>query len=110
VQRELTDTCGGGGQPIPVTGTVTHTVGSGTFLLVDTGGTTFNGTVQNTGDFTANGVFGPDSTGQTFTQQLQGRFSATGFTATLSVRAAPRNCDFTRAWTATKQGSPNVFP
>jgi hypothetical protein len=109
-QQQLTDTCGGGGQPAAVTGTVTHTPGSNTFSMGDTGGTTFNGSVQNTGDFTANGVFGPDSGGQTYTQQLQGRFATDGFTATLSVQVAPRSCDFTRRWTATKQGGRNVIP
>ena len=51
-QQQVTDTCGGG-QPAAVTGTVTHTAGSNTFSLSDTGGTTFNGSVQNSGDFTA---------------------------------------------------------
>jgi len=32
------------------------------------------------------------------------------FTATLSVHVTPRNCDFTRNWTATKLGAPNVIP
>lgn len=109
-QRELTDNCGGGGQPASVTATITHTPGSSSFSMRDSGGTTFNGTVQPNGDFSADGLFGPDSTGQTFTQQLQGRFTAGGFTATLSVRAMPRNCDFTRAWTGVKLGAPNEFP
>lgn len=108
-QQPLTDTCGGG-QPAAVTGTVTHAAGSSTFSLSDTGGTTFNGSVQNSGDFTANAVFGPDSGGQTYTQQLQGRFATDGFTATLSVQVTPRNCDFTRRWNATKQGARNVIP
>jgi hypothetical protein len=109
-QSQLTDTCGGGGQPAAVTGTVTHAPGANTFSMSDTGGTTFTGSVQNSGDFTANAVFGPDSGGQTYTQQLQGRFTADGFAATLGVQVAPRNCDFTRRWTATKQGARNVIP
>ena len=109
-QQQLTDTCGGGGQPASVTGTVTHAAGSNTFSLSDTGGTTFDGSVQNSGDFAANGTFGPDSGGQTYTQRLQGRFTTDGFTATLSVHVTPRNCDFTRNWTASKQGARNVIP
>jgi hypothetical protein len=109
-QQQLTDTCGGGGQPPSVTGTVTHTAGGTSFSMSDTGGTTFDGTVQNTGTFTATATFGPDATGQTFTQQLQGRFTTGGFTAALSVHVTPRNCDFTRNWTATKVGAPNVIP
>jgi len=33
-----------------------------------------------------------------------------GFSATLRVDMAPRNCRFTRSWTAAKQGAPNVIP
>jgi hypothetical protein len=80
------------------------------FSMSDTGGTTFTGTVQNSGQFTATATFGPDANGQTFSQQLQGNFTTNGFTAMLSVHASPRNCDFTRNWTASKQGSPNVIP
>ena len=107
-QQALTDTCGQTGTPIPVTATVTHTAGANTFTMSDTGGTNFTGTVQNNGDFTANATL--TSGGQTFTQGLQGRFTATGFTATLSVQVAPQSCNFTRSWTATRQSGTNVFP
>jgi hypothetical protein len=110
VQQAVTTTCNDSGTPIPVTGVVTHTPGAGTFVLADTGGTTFNGTVQANGDFTANAVFGPDARGNTFTQRLAGRFAATGFTGRLQVDVSPQTCAFTRDWTATKQGAPNVFP
>ena len=40
------------------------------FQLRDTGGTTFTGTVQDDGRFVVNAVFGPDASGQTFTQRL----------------------------------------
>jgi hypothetical protein len=109
-QQAVTDTCAQTGQPAAVTGTVAHTAGANTFTLTDTGGTSFTGTVQNNGDLAANAVFGPDGAGQTFTQTLQGRFTTTGFTATLAVHVTPRNCDFTRNWAATKQGAPNIFP
>jgi hypothetical protein len=110
VQRAVQSSCGDSGTPIPVTGTVTHTPGASTFVLADTGGTTFNGTVQSSGDFTANAVFGPDARGSTFTQRLAGRFAATGFGARLDVDVSPQGCAFSRDWTATKQGPPNVFP
>ena len=109
-QRAVTDTCGQTGQPAAVTATVTHAAGASTFTMADTGGTNFSGTVDSTGAFAANAVFGPDGTGQTYTQRLQGRFTTSGFTADLSVDVTPRVCNFTRAWTATKQGSPNVIP
>lgn len=109
-QQGVTDTCGQGTQIPSVSGTVTHTPGGSTFTLADTGGTTFTGTVQTTGSFSANAQFGPDASGQTFVQQLEGRFTTSGFTAELRVDVRPRNCNFTRAWSATKQGAPNVIP
>ena len=109
-QRAVQSSCNDSGTPIPVTGDVRHAPGASTFVLADSGGTTFNGTVQPSGDFTANAVFGPDARGNTFTQRLAGRFAATGFTARLDVDVSPQACAFTRDWTATKQGAPNVFP
>ena len=110
VQQPVDNTCGDTGTPPAVTGRVTHTPGAETFVLADTGGTTFTGTVRSTGDFTATAVFGPDSTGNTYAQRLEGRFTTTGFTGRLGVDVTPRNCRFTRDWTGTKQGSPNVLP
>jgi hypothetical protein len=103
VQRAVETTCGDTGTPATVNGTVTTTAGSDAFVLRDTGGTTFNGTVQTNGQFTANAVFGPDASGQTFTQRLEGTFTTTGFTGRLNVDVQPRNCRFTRDWTGTKQ-------
>ena len=103
VQRAVENSCGDTGTPATVTGTVTHTTGSDTFTLRDTGGTTFNGTVQANGSFVANAVFGPDAGGQTYTQRLEGSFGTSGFTARLNVTVTPRNCAFTRDWTGTKQ-------
>jgi hypothetical protein len=102
VQRAVDTTCGDTGTPATVQGTVTTTAGSDAFVLRDTGGTTFNGTVQSNGQFTANAVFGPDASGQTFTQRLEGTFTTTGFTGRLNVDVQPPNCRFTRDWTATK--------
>jgi hypothetical protein len=110
VQRTVDNTCGDAGTPPAVTGTVTHAPGADSFVLADTGGTTFTGTVRTTGDFAATALFGPDATGNTYTQRLEGRFTTTGFTGRLGVDVSPRNCRFTRDWTATKQGSPNVLP
>lgn len=109
-QTAVSDTCGQTGTPATVTATVTHAPGASAFTMADTGGTNFTGTVQANGDFTATAVFGPDGQGQTFSQRLAGRFSTTGFTATLNVEQQPRNCTFSRSWSGTKQGSPNVIP
>jgi hypothetical protein len=111
VQQGVETTCGDAGATIPsVTATVTHAPGAEAFTMRDTGGTTFNGTVQPNGDFTSTATFGPDASGNTFTQRLQGRFSTGGFTGRLEVGVQPRACAFARNWTATKQGSPNVIP
>lgn len=108
VQAAVSDTCGQTGAPIPVTGTVVHAAGAGTFTLSDTGGTNFSGTVERDGAFAATATL--NSGGQVFAQRLEGRFTATGFAAALAVDVSPTNCRFTRNWTATKQGAPNVFP
>jgi hypothetical protein len=109
-QTAISDSCGQTGNPAAVTGTVTHTPGASAFSLQDTGGTTFTGTVQNNGDFAATATFGPDASGNTFAQRLAGRFVTAGFTGQLDVEVSPRNCRFTRNWSAVKQGAPNVFP
>ena len=110
-QQGIETSCGDGGATIPsVTATVTHTAGGDAFTMRDTGGTTFTGTVQTNGDFSATATFGPDASGNTFAQRLQGRFTAGGFTARLEVTVTPRACAFTRNWTAAKQGTPNVIP
>ena len=103
VQRTVETTCGDTGTPATVTGTVTNTPGTTPFVLSDTGGTTFNGSVQSNGAFNATAVFGPDSGGQTYTQRLEGTFTSTGFTARLNVDVTPRNCRFARDWTGTRQ-------
>jgi hypothetical protein len=109
-QTAVDDTCGVSSAPISFTGTVAHTAGGTIFTLTDTVGTNFNGTVERDGNFTAMATVGPDSGGQTYSERLEGRFTATGFSATLRVDVSPRNCRFTRSWTAAKQGAPNVIP
>ena len=100
-QATLTNTCGDTAAPPTVTGWVTLT-GPDSFQLRDTGGTTFTGTVGADGRFVATATFGPDPSGQTFTQRLEGTFGANGFSGVLSVSVQPRACAFTRNWTATR--------
>ena len=100
-QAAVTTTCGDTGNPPAVTGSVTLT-GSDSFQLRDSGGTTFTGTVASDGRFVATATLGPDATGQTFSQRLEGTFTSTGFTGMLNVTVQPRNCAFTRNWTAQK--------
>jgi hypothetical protein len=96
--------------PVTFAGTVAHATGGTTFTLTDTVGTNFIGTVERDGSFTATVTVGPDASGQTYSERLEGRFTANGFSATLRVDVSPRNCRFTRSWTAAKQGAPNVIP
>ena len=109
-QTAVDDTCGMSSAPVTFAGTVAHTAGGTTFTLTDTVGTNFNGTVERDGNFIATAAIGPDSGGQTYSERLEGRFTTTGFSATLRVDVSPRNCRFTRSWIAAKQGAPNVFP
>lgn len=109
-QTALEDNCGMSSAPISFMGTVAHTAGATTFMLTDTAGTRFSGAVERDGTFNATATQGPDAGGQTYSERLEGRFTATGFSATLRVDVSPRNCRFTRSWTAVKQGAPNVFP
>jgi hypothetical protein len=99
-----------GNASVSFTGTVVHTTGGTTFTLTDTVGTRFSGTVERDGNFTATATQGPDAGGQTYAERLEGRFTTSGFSAGLRVDVSPRNCRFTRNWTATKQGTPNVIP
>jgi hypothetical protein len=78
--------------------------------LTDTVGTRFTGAVERNGTFSATAAVGPDSGGQTYSERLEGRFTTTGFSATLRVEVSPRDCRFTRSWTATKDGAPNEIP
>jgi len=109
-QTALDDNCGMSSAPVTFMGNVAHTAGATTFTFTDTVGTRFSGTVERDGNFTATATQGPDSGGQTYNERLEGRFTATGFAATLRVDVSPRNCRFTRSWTAAKQGAPNVVP
>jgi hypothetical protein len=109
-QTAVDDTCGMSSAPVSFTGTVAHTAGGTTFTLTDTVGTNFIGAVERDGSFNATATIGPDAGGQTYSERLEGRFTATGFSATLRVDVTPRNCRFTRSWTAAKQGAPNVLP
>jgi hypothetical protein len=109
-QTAVDDTCGMSSAPVSFAGTVAHTAGATTFVLTDTVGTRFTGTVERDGNFTATATQGPDSGGQTYFERLEGRFTTSGFSSALRVDVSPRNCRFTRSWTAVKQGAPNVIP
>lgn len=91
---------------------VTHTPGAGRFSLQH-GPTTIQGAVANDGAFVGDPLALADGA-TALTLNIQGRFTATGLTATVTVdenRPAPTaDCRYTVQWTGTKQGANNTFP
>ena len=110
MQQTVDNTCGDTGTPSAVTGTVTHTPGAEAFVLADTGGTTFTGTVQTTGDFTATRGVRARRHGQHLYATPRGPLHENRFTGRLGVDVSPRACRFTRDWTRDQAGLANVLP
>ena len=85
--------------------TVTHTVGAARLALTHAG-TTYPGALQADGRFATD----PQLVGGS-TVRIEGRFSATGLDASVTVDvqgSAP--CRYVTRWAGTKQGPPNVLP
>ena len=95
----------------PMTTAVTHAAGSSDLVLVHAG-ITSTGTIEKDGAF----VTTPQSVGpasDTHRLTIKGRFSTTGFEATVSVdvsRNGMASCAYVVSWTGTKSGEPNVIP
>jgi len=91
---------------------VTHMPGANRFTLVH-GSNSFSGSVTTDGSFTTDPLALNDA-GSTLSVVLQGRFSTTGLTATVTVDVVPpapaSACRYLVQWTGTKQGAPNVIP
>jgi hypothetical protein len=91
---------------------VSHTPGAGRFALVH-GASTFAGSVATDGTFTTDPLALNDA-GSALTVTMQGRFTAPGLTATVTVDVRPpaqaSPCQYVVTWTGTKQGAPNVIP
>jgi hypothetical protein len=91
---------------------VTHTPGASRFSLVH-GANTFAGSVAGDGAFTTDPLNLADGA-TALTVTLQGRFTTSGLQATATVVMRPPapapSCQYTVAWTGTKQGAPNVIP
>ena len=90
--------------------TVTHVAGATDIALVHAG-STYRGTVDNAGRFStpaANYPF-PDAD---YTISISGRFTTTGFDATVDLtrRTGAAACTYAVTWTATKSGGPNTIP
>jgi hypothetical protein len=91
---------------------VTHTPGASRFTLAH-GSNSFAGSVAADGGFTTDPLALNDA-GSALTVALQGRFMATGLTATVTVDVRPPApapaCRYLVQWTGAKQGAPNVIP
>ena len=91
---------------------VAHAPGA-TTLSLSHASLTYQGTVQGDGRFTTT----PRTVnvpGEAHTLSIAGRFTTTGFDATVSVAvtrdAAPQACAYEVRWVGTKQGGANVIP
>lgn len=89
---------------------VTHTAG-GTDLSLAHAGSTYRGTIDNSGRFSTPPVNQSFTDGD-YTISVSGQFSTTGFTATVELtrRSGTATCSYAVNWTGTKQGSPNTIP
>jgi hypothetical protein len=92
---------------------VNHAAGANA-LSLQHGPLTYSGTVSASGAFTTvpNVIQDPGAGTQT-TLVIAGQFTATGFTAEVTVtmiRNVPPNCGYKVQWVGTKQGSPNTIP
>jgi len=91
--------------------TVTHRAGS-TDLSLSHAGNTYTGTIERDGSF----MTVPRSLGsaaETHRLSISGRFSTTGFEATVTVevsRNGTLSCSYVVSWMGTKTGEPNVIP
>ncbi len=94
------------------TTTITHTAGASTFTLSHAGND-YSGDVTATGDFTTRSK-AVSGGGETHTLTIAGRFTATGFTATVSASVArataPTTCSYSVAWTGARTSGTNTFP
>jgi hypothetical protein len=92
--------------------TVSHTAGAST-LTVSHAGNDYPGNVTPQGDFTtqARAVSGG---GETHTLVIVGKFSTSGFTATVNAAVArttaPTTCSYSVSWTGTRTIGTNTFP
>jgi hypothetical protein len=97
---------------LPMTTTVGHTAGASRLTLAH-GGTTYNGSLGPDASFTSDPQDLRDQDGSTLTVRIAGRFSTTGFDATVTIdvlRTSGGRCRYVVRWTGTKQGAPNVIP
>jgi hypothetical protein len=114
IERSLVS--GGCTPPTPgatatVTGVVTHTRGASSFVLVNSDGGRFTGRLAPDGTFTNGGVSAVGAGGVPYDLLFEGRFGATGFEATVTLddHRPAGDCRERLAWSASKQGEPNIL-
>ena len=94
------------------TTTITHATGATTFTLSHAGND-YTGDITTTGDFTTRSK-AVSAGGETHTLTIAGRFTITGFTATVTAAvtrpAAPTTCGYTVSWTGARTSGTNAIP
>jgi hypothetical protein len=97
---------------LPGPAQVTHTAGSAD-LRLSHAGQTYTGRVERSGAFTTSALVISVGGGSTDTVRIEGRFTTSGFEATVTVdtaHAGAAPCRYVVGWQAGKQGAPNVIP
>lgn len=90
-------------QPLPTV--VTHRLGDSAFTLVH-GPLTHRGVLRNDGSFLTTPLTLGQAPGAVTTVQIAGRFTVSGFTASVAVEeTGPRRCSYIVYWTGKRQGS-----
>jgi hypothetical protein len=108
------DTCAPGDivdADAPVTGTVTHSAGAARFSLANADGGRFSADLHADASFTSGTQQFVGANGVRYAQLFEGRFGATGFSATVTVDLfrAQGACRAVLDWRGAKQGAPNVL-
>lgn len=96
----------------PGSAEVTHTAGAAE-LRLSHAGQTYAGRVERSGAFATDPLVITFAAGSTDTVRIEGRFTATGFEANVTVDTAHTGaapCRYLVGWQATKQGRANVIP
>lgn len=108
----LQDACGGT-TVAPGPAQVAHAPGTSA-LQLSHAGLTYAGRVEATGAFTTDPLSGTLASGAAVTVRIEGRFTTSGFDASVTVDETRTGsvdpCRYVVRWQATKQGAPNVLP
>jgi hypothetical protein len=97
---------------LPGPAQVTHAPGAADLRLTHVG-QSYAGRVERSGAFTTEALVINLGGGSTDTVRIEGRFTTTGFEATVTVDTAHAGapaCRYLVGWQAAKQGGPNVIP